>query len=88
MLKDWQEQLANQERHAPVYTAALPTVLVIAAVGFAGYLLVNFIPLGKIPPWCLLLGWLLCILGPSKVLFGAFRCMTGIFFSCCFRSIV
>ena len=63
MLKDWQEQLANQERHAPVYTAALPTVLVIAAVGFAGYLLVNFIPLGKIPPLVLVIGMAAMYLG-------------------------
>ena len=55
-LEDWTETLYNASMHQPIHTDAILTVSAIAAVGFAGYLIVNFIPLKKTPPLLLCLG--------------------------------
>lgn len=47
---DWQETLANRAVHAPIYTQAWPTVLTLALVGFAGYTILSFVKLEKLPP--------------------------------------
>lgn len=54
--RDWYEQLTNHQIHTPIYTKARLTVTVIAIVAVAGYLVVNYIPLNKMPPLMLVLG--------------------------------
>lgn len=53
---DWTEQLVNSQTHAPIYTGSVVTVVVIALVAVAGYVVVNLIPLKKMPPLTLVLG--------------------------------
>lgn len=54
--RDWYEQLVNRQMHTPVYTEAQPTVIVVMLVAVAGYLIVNYIPLNRMPPLVLVLG--------------------------------
>lgn len=54
--RDWYEQLVNRQTHTPIYTEAQLTVIVVALVAAAGYLVVNYIPLNKMPPLTLVLG--------------------------------
>ncbi len=60
---DWQEQLVNRQIHTPVYTQAWLTVIVVALVAVAGYLIVNFIPLKVMPPLMLVSGMAAMYLG-------------------------
>lgn len=62
--RDWYERLANSQIHTPIYTKAQLTVTVIAMVAVAGYLVVNYIPLKKMPP-------LLPVLGIAALYLGA-----------------
>lgn len=63
--KDWQEQLINAQMHTPVFTEAQPTVAVVLSVAVAGYFVVNFIPLKKMPPLVLVLGLAAMYLGTA-----------------------
>lgn len=47
---DWDEVLANSERHTPISASAVLTVGAIALIAAAGYVIVNFIPFDKMPP--------------------------------------
>lgn len=60
---NWQEQLVNNQSHTPIYTEARLTVIAIALVGAAGYLVVNFMPLKKVPPLTMVLGMAAMYLG-------------------------
>lgn len=60
---DWTEQLANAQTHTPIYTQSALTVWSIAMVGFMGYLIVSFLPLGNTPPLLLVLGMSAMYLG-------------------------
>lgn len=61
--KNWTDRLMNAQTHTPVYTQAILTVMILAFVGLAGYLAVDFIPLCKIPPLLLVLGLAAMYLG-------------------------
>ncbi len=68
---DWQQVLYNAQRHTPIYTRSMPTIAVLALVGIAGYLLVNFVPLKKLPPLALVPGMAAMYLGVAEsVLWG------------------
>lgn len=47
---DWSIQLQNAERHAPIFTQALPTILTLICIAVIGYLVLSFVPLKKLPP--------------------------------------
>lgn len=47
---DWTETLVNAEVHTPIFTGAYPTVILIALVAVAGYLVLTYMPIGKLPP--------------------------------------
>ena len=47
---DWMVQLHNDELHTPVATWTVPTVITIAAVALAGYLLLRIRRVGSMPP--------------------------------------
>lgn len=47
---DWSVQLQNAQRHTPIFTQAVPTVITLICVAFAGYLVLSFVPLKKLPP--------------------------------------
>lgn len=47
---DWPETLHNSELHSPIEPASIPTVVVIALLAFAGYLVLRFASLEKQPP--------------------------------------
>lgn len=53
---DWTVQLVNAQTHTPVCTESLLTVVVVALLAVAGYLLVNGSPLEELPPLALVLG--------------------------------
>ncbi len=68
---DWTEQLANAQQHTPIYTQSALTVWVIVLTGFAGYLIVSFLPLKKTPPLLLVLGMSAMYLGTiESILWG------------------
>lgn len=47
---DWYVVLTNNEVHTPVETGSAATVITLALVGLAGYLLITLVPLKKMPP--------------------------------------
>lgn len=47
---DWQVQLSNAERHTPVYSGAVATVVVLMFLGLIGYVILQYVPLRKMPP--------------------------------------
>lgn len=53
---DWEVVLSNAAKHTPIYSHTMPTVCVITFLGIAGYFMVNFIPLEKMPPLLLVIG--------------------------------
>lgn len=61
--RDWDEVLVNAEVHTPIYTGAVPTLLVIAVAAMAGYGIVHFIPLEKMPPLLMVIGLAAMYLG-------------------------
>lgn len=63
---DWTVTLVNAQTHTPVYTQDVSTVLAVALVGFAGYLIVSFLPLEKMPPLTLVLGMSAMYLGTAE----------------------
>lgn len=64
--RDWYEQLVNHQTHTPIYTEAQLTVTVVALVAVAGYLVVNYIPLNKMPPLMLVLGIAAIYMGAAE----------------------
>lgn len=74
---DWQEQLVNGQTHTPVYTGAQFSVIVIAAVAVAGYLVVNYIPLAKMPPLVLVLGMAAMYLGAAETVVWGVQVFVG-----------
>ena len=66
---DWTQVLRNGEVHTPVYTGAALTLVVIALIALAGYLLVTFTPLEKLPPLLLVLGLSAMYLGTLETIF-------------------
>lgn len=60
---DWQEQLVNRQTHTPIYTGAWLTVSAVVFMAVIGYLVVNYIPLKKMPPLLLVLGLAAMYLG-------------------------
>ena len=47
---DWYVVLSNSEIHTPLETGSAATVVTLALVGLAGYLLITLVPLKKMPP--------------------------------------
>ncbi|MDE7239941.1 MAG: hypothetical protein K2N41_09560, partial [Lachnospiraceae bacterium] len=47
---DWNVQLYNAERHTPIFTQTFPTVITLVCIAAAGYLVLHFVPLKKLPP--------------------------------------
>lgn len=60
---DWTDQLVNAQTHPPIDARSVVTVMAIALVAVTGYLLVNLIPLRKLPPLALVLGMAAMYLG-------------------------
>lgn len=60
---DWPVTLVNAQKHTPIYTGSVPTLIVIMLIAALGYLIVNFIPLHKMPPLLLVLGLAAMYLG-------------------------
>lgn len=65
LFSDWQVQLSNTAKHAAVYTQSLPTLIAICVIAFAGYLVLTFVPLRKMPP-------LVVVLSMSAMYLGTF----------------
>lgn len=72
---DWTETLCNAEIHAPVFTQAWPTVIAVVLVALAGYLILTYVPLRKLPPLVIVfsiaaiyLGMAECILWSAQIL--------------------
>ncbi len=64
---DWEEVLYNSQVHTPVHTQSALTLWVLALVGYAGYLAVNYlISLKKAPPLLPVLGMAAMYLGTAE----------------------
>lgn len=64
--KDWMEQLVNRQTHTPIYTGSQLTMAVTALAAVAGYLMVNYISLNKMPPLITVLGMAAMYLGTTE----------------------
>lgn len=80
--KDWQEQLVNGQTHTPVYTGAQLTVIAVMAVAVMGYLVVNFIPLDKMPPLVPVLGMAAMYLGTIESIVWGIQVFRGELLAC------
>ncbi|SEM15778.1 hypothetical protein SAMN04487770_12741 [Butyrivibrio sp. ob235] len=47
---DWPEQLYNAQRHTPIYTGAVATVMIIFLLAILGYIILQYTPLNELPP--------------------------------------
>lgn len=74
---DWTEVLRNQEMHTPVYTGAALTVVVFALLALAGYLVVTFTPLERLPPLLLVLSLAAMYLGVLETVFWCVQVVGG-----------
>lgn len=66
---DWMVQLHNGEHHTPIATWTVPTVITLAAVALAGYLILRFRRIGTLPP-------LLATLAIGAMYLGGALCVT------------
>ncbi len=62
----WQEQLYNSQIHQPIWSGGLPTVILLALTGVAGYLILELVPLGKLPPLAAVLSMSAMYLGMGE----------------------
>lgn len=65
---DWTEILLNDERHTPVATWTMPTIVFLVVLGIAGYVVLRYVPLQKLPP-------LACVLAMAAMYLGALLCI-------------
>lgn len=63
---DWQETLYNSQMHSPIWTQSYPTVVVLAVVSAAGYLILSWIPLKKMSPLVIVLAIAAMYLGVTE----------------------
>lgn len=70
---DWNVQLHNAERHTPIFTQAFPTVITLICVAAAGYLVLSFAPLKKLPPLVIVLCFSALYLGMIIAVFWALQ---------------
>lgn len=81
--RDWYEQLVNGQTHTPVYTEAQLSVAVVALAAAAGYFVVNYIPLSKMPPLTLVLGMAAMYLGAVESVVWGIQVFLGEDFDFC-----
>lgn len=67
-MADWTETLVNSEKHTPVATWTLPTIITVGVAAFLGYAVLRYIPLKKLPP-------LFCVLAMSAMYLGIGLCI-------------
>lgn len=72
---DWQETLHNSQLHTPVNTASYPTVICLAGVAVLGFLVLSFVPVGKLPP-------LVAVCSISAMYIGIGECVAWILQMC------
>lgn len=65
---DWNETLYNSYVHAPIWTEARLTVVVMIMTGIAGYLLLTFFNINKLPP-------LITVFAMSALYIGVYACI-------------
>ena len=65
---DWDVQLANLTKHAAIATQSLPTLITIALLALAGYLVLILVPLEKIPPLVVVLSLSAMYLGTIEAI--------------------
>lgn len=53
---DWEVQLQNAALHSPVWPGAAPTLAALLLAGLAGYLILTWLPLSKLPPLVIVAG--------------------------------
>ncbi len=46
----WDQQLHNSERHQPIFTGSLPTIITLCVLAVIGYCVLNLINVNKLPP--------------------------------------
>lgn len=47
---DWWVVLVNNQRHTPIASKSLPTIITLAVLGLGGYLILRLVPLNKLTP--------------------------------------
>ena len=68
---DWTVTLHNSQKHTPIWTEGAPTILILAAVGILGYLLLSFTQIAKTPP-------LITVLEIAAMYIGMVQCILWI----------
>jgi len=77
--KDWYIVLANSEKHAPINTQMLPSILIIGFVGFVGYMIVSFVPTKDMPPLMMVIGIAAMYLGCIEAVTWGIQTVAGKF---------
>jgi len=65
---NWYTQIAVSEKHFPIWTKTIPTVVVLCLIGVAGYLTLAFSHAKKTPP-------LVTVIAISALYIGVFECV-------------
>lgn len=68
---DWTVTLYNTQKHTPIWTEGVPTILILAAVGILGYLFLSFTQIAKTPP-------LITVLEIAAMYIGMVQCILWI----------
>ncbi len=63
---EWWEVLYNSQKHQPIWSKALPTVIVLCVVGLIGYLVLSLVKLKKMPPLVIVFSMSAMYLGVSQ----------------------
>lgn len=81
---DWQRVLYNNEVHTPVFTQALPTVIVLSLVGIVGYLIVSLRSVSNTPPLVIVIGIAAMYIGMAECILWIVQVALGQPFLCLF----
>ncbi|MBE5956414.1 MAG: hypothetical protein E7253_08170 [Lachnospiraceae bacterium] len=74
---NWNEVLYNAQKHTPIFTDSYPTIWTIILVSIAGYCIVNFTSIRKIPPLWIVLGLAAMYLGTGLSIVWCIQVMKG-----------
>lgn len=69
---DWNQVLVNEQVHTPIFTGAWPTIIIIALVAIAGYIVLSFTNVKETPP-------LVTVTAMAAIYLGIGECCTWIY---------
>jgi len=74
---NWNEVLYNSQKHTPIFTDSYPTIWTMILIAIAGYCIVNFTSIHKIPPLWMVLGIAAMYLGTGLSIVWSIQVVKG-----------